>query len=98
VFWGVVIAPAVARETANSVERRDWIRIASRIDAIPFDLLDAGHGAGETECIALALSRDVRWIVLDDRSARLFAKSRNLPCSERWDFFVRPNSPDSSIP
>ncbi len=78
-FGGIVIPRAVARETARSVHLRDWIRVEVPVQALPPQILDADIGRGESECIALALGGDIRWLVLDDLLARRLAESLGLP-------------------
>ncbi|MGH2561487.1 MAG: DUF3368 domain-containing protein [Thermomicrobiales bacterium] len=74
-----VIPPAVEREIAPTVRRRNWIEVRPLSRAIESRVVRASLDPGETETIGLALELGTHHVVLDERPARTVAANLGLP-------------------
>ena len=69
--------PAPAKPLALEAERPDWLEIAVLASA-PSPLLTAYLDAGEAAVIALAVEQGIRRVVIDERRARMVARTMGL--------------------
>jgi len=70
-FGEVAIPQAVAREVQRTLpELPVWIRVHTLRGSIPSSIAQRSLGAGESETMALALERQIPWVILDDLDAR----------------------------
>jgi hypothetical protein len=78
-FGEVAIPRAVAGEVARTLpELPSWIRVHMLSRPIPPPIARRSLGAGESEAMALALEHQIPRVILDDLSARAFARSVGL--------------------
>lgn len=79
-FGEVAIPQAVAREVQRGTlpELPAWIRVYTLIRSIPSSIAQLSLGAGESETMALALERQIPWVILDDLAARELGRSLGL--------------------
>lgn len=78
-FESVVVPPAVESEVRPSLHLPSWIEVRPLAQPIGVQILAASLGWGESETIALALEMEAEEVLLDDRAARLLARTLNLP-------------------
>jgi predicted nucleic acid-binding protein len=78
-FVSVIVAPAVAHDTASTVVLPAWITGQALTQSIGPQILRASLGPGESEAISLALEIGAAWVILDDRPARRLAQGLGLP-------------------
>jgi len=78
-FGEVAVPQAVAREVQRTLpELPAWIRVHTLRGSIPSSIAQRSLGAGESETMALALERQIPWVILDDLDARQFGRSLGL--------------------
>lgn len=77
-FTSLFVPPAVAREIAPSVPSQPWIVERHLAQPIPFPVLQASLGAGESEAISLALELHADHLVVDEKAARRLAEGLGL--------------------
>ena len=78
-FESCLIPPAVARETAATVRRPDWIAIRSPTQPLDARVELTGLDQGETEVLGLALELGSHTAIVDERRARRTALALGLP-------------------
>jgi len=66
-----------AKPLALEAERPDWLEVAALASA-PSPLLTAYLDAGEAAVIALAMEQGIRRVVIDERRARMVARTMGL--------------------
>ena len=72
-------------EKRNVLPKRDWqwikvLKIESSQEEFLFRLLAESLGKGESSCLSIAISRDLK-VLTDDRDARKLAQRRGVPVS-----------------
>lgn len=78
-FGEVAIPRAVAGEVTRTLpELPSWIHVHTLSRPIPPAIARRSLGAGESEAMALALERQIPWVILDDLQARQFGRSLGL--------------------
>ena len=72
-------------EKRNVLPKRDWqwikvLKMESSQEEFLFRLLAESLGKGESSCLSIAISRDLK-VLTDDRDARRLAQRRGVPVS-----------------
>ncbi|MFQ6120500.1 MAG: hypothetical protein ACE5KE_11545 [Methanosarcinales archaeon] len=72
-------------EQKNVLPKRDWqwirvLKIESSQEKFLFQFFSESLGKGESSCISIALSRDLK-VLTDDKDARKLAQRRGVPVS-----------------
>ena len=72
-------------EQRNVLPKRDWqwirvLKVESSQEEFLFRLLAESLGKGESSCLSIAISRDLK-VLTDDRDARRLAQRRGVPVS-----------------
>ena len=72
-------------EQRNVLPKRDWqwirvLKVESSQEEFLFRLLAESLGKGESSCLSIAISRDLK-VLTDDRDARKLAQRRGVPVS-----------------
>ena len=80
-----VIKELVNGETRGILPKRDWgwikvLQLESEAERRSFDLLRQRLGEGESSCLSLAISHNLK-ILTDDLDTRRYAQSRGIPVS-----------------
>ena len=77
-FSTVIVPPAVAIETAPTVELPSWIVVKPLISMIDPRTVRSSFGPGESEAISLSLELQPDRVILDDEPARRLAQELGL--------------------
>jgi len=72
-------------EQSNVLPKRDWqwvrvLKIETPQEEFLFRLFTDSFGKGETSCLSIAISRDMK-VLTDDKDARKLAQRRGVPVS-----------------
>jgi predicted nucleic acid-binding protein len=85
---GEVLAAREAHPALQSLSTTAWVRIEPAVP-VPAEVAGWDLGAGETQVLALALSRGGTEVILDDLQARRCSRSLGLPTTGTLGLILR---------